>query len=327
MIPSAEEWDVLPFDLNSESRRRKVIDEPYLHRLQRRHFILFDVLPFFGTVAAIALLWYQPPALVDLAMLVALWLITGLGITVGYHRLFTHRSFKANTGVRVGLAIAASMAAQGSAISWSAMHRRHHSIADQPGDMHSPNLHGAGFWNRLRGLVHAHYTWMIKHEYPNVAFYTPDLLRDTALVKTARLYHVWIVLGLALPTAIGGLVSGSWMGALSGFLWGGMVRMFLVGNLMWTLNSILHSVGTKAYRIPGNQQDESRNSFLLGIFAWGEGWHNNHHAFPQSASFGLDWYRIDFGFWLIRSFEKLGWVTEVRVPTRESIREHRAVRA
>lgn len=294
---------------------RKAVDSPYLHRIQLRHFVLFNILPFVGTLAALALLAYRPLSAVEIFLFFAMWLITGLGVTVGFHRLFTHRSFKPRPAVSTALAIMGSMGGLGSVISWVAMHRRHHECADRPGDMHSPNMHGTNLKGRLRGFIHAHFTWMLRHEYPNVNYYTPDLLRDKTIVRVSRHYHMWVLLGLAIPALLGGVLTQSWYGALTGLLWGGAVRMLMVTNAMWALNSFLHTMGSRPYQV----KDHSGNSTLLSVLAWGEGWHHNHHAFPQSAWFGLAWYRFDPGFWLIKTFEALGLATDVKVPSPEMI--------
>lgn len=294
---------------------RKAVDSPYLHRIQLRHFVLFNVLPLVGTVAALCLLYVQPIGAVEIGLFLLMWLVTGLGVTVGFHRLFTHRSFKPHRAVAYALAVMGSMGGLGSVISWVAMHRRHHECADKAGDMHSPNLHGSDLKGRVRGFIHSHFTWMIRHEYPNVNYYTPDLLRDPTLVKISRHYHAWVLLGLAIPTVLGGLLTGTWYGALTGLLWGGAVRMFMVTNAMWALNSFLHTMGSRPYKV----KDHSGNSTILSVLAWGEGWHHNHHAFPQSAWFGLAWYRFDLGFWLIKLLETTGLATDVKVPSRETI--------
>ena len=295
--------------------RRLAVDSEYIHRMQRRHFLLFDLLPLIGVAAAVVLAFYRPIGVMELSLFAALWLATGLGITAGYHRLFAHQAFQTSTAVRVLLTIMGSMSGRGSMISWAAMHRRHHEVADKPGDMHSPNLHGAGLVNRVRGFIHAHYTWMLRHEYPNVAHYAPDLLRDRWLVWASRHYYGWVLLGLAIPTVIGGLVTMSWWGALTGFLWGGAVRMFVVEQAMSALNSILHTIGTRRFKLDEN----SRNNVILGVLAWGEGWHNNHHAFPNSASFALRWFSIDLGYWFIRLLALFGLAWDVRVPGRDQI--------
>ena len=295
--------------------RRLAIETPYLNRMQRRHFLLFNVIPFLGTVGAAVLASYRPVTTVDLGLFLFFWLVRGLGISAGYHRLFTHRAYKASKGVRVALAICGSMAGLGPVISWAAMHRRHHQFADKTGDMHSPNLHGTTFRGRVRGFLHAHVTWMVKHEYPNIAHYAPDLIEDRSIVMVSRGYQTWVVLGIAVPAVMGGLLSWSWWGVLSGALWGGLVRMFVVAQSISALNSVSHTIGSRPYRT----RDNSRNSYVLGLLIWGEGWHHNHHAFPSSASFGLAWYRIDLSYWLVLALRGLGLAWDVKVPSREQI--------
>lgn len=312
-----------PFDLvdpnvdretwQRNKRRRLAIESPYLHRAQRRHFIMFNVLPSVGTVVAVVFALFHPIGIVEIGLFVAMWLLTGLGVSAGYHRLFTHRSFQAASSIRVLLVVLGSMAALGPVISWVAMHRRHHEYADKPGDMHSPNLHGSSLAGRIRGFVHAHVSWMIKHEYPNILHYAPDLLNDTAIVRASRFYRSWVILGLVLPAGIGGIVASSWLGALNGFLWGGVVRIFVVGQSINALNSVLHTVGTRSFAT----RDNSRNSTLLGLLIWGEGWHHNHHTFPRSASFSLAWYRVDIAYWFILVLKALRLAWNVHVPTRE----------
>lgn len=298
---------------------RKVISNPYLHRLQRRHFLLFDVAPIFGTVAAFALLPVLPFGVTEIALLVGMWIVTGLGMSVGYHRLFTHRTFKASPAVEVALAVAGSMAGQGGVVSWVAIHRRHHECSDREGDPHSPNLSGDGLRGVLLGLAHSHYLWMRRHEYPNVAHYAPDLLRNRRVVWVSRYYHTWVLVGVAVPMLIGGLVHLSWTGAVAGLLWGGVVRIFVLENLIWALNSFLHRWGTKPYE----SRENSHNGGVFALLTFGESWHNNHHAFPESPTFGLQWYRLDPGFWLIRGLEATGLAHDLKVPTPERIASKR----
>lgn len=289
----------------------KTVSNPYIHRLQRRHFLLFDILPIIGTAVAIAFLWVRPFGALEFGLLLGLWLITGLGITAGYHRLFTHRTFKATGWVAALLAIAGSMAGQGPVISWVALHRRHHECSDQEGDPHSPNLSGDGWRGALRGLAHSHFLWMHRHEYPNVVHYAPDLLKDRSLVRISRLYYWWIVLGLAIPALIGGLVTLSWTGAVSGLLWGGFVRIFVLEHIVWAINSFLHMFGTRPY----DSRENSHNGGIFALITFGESWHNNHHAFPESPSFGLQWYRLDPGYWLIRLLAGAGLAWDLRMPS------------
>ena len=297
----------------SQEPRRKVISSPYLHRLQRRHFLLFDVLPIIGTVAALAFLAVRPLGVTELVLLFSLWLLTGLGITVGYHRLFTHRTFKAAQPVTIALAILGSMAGQGAVVSWVALHRRHHECSDREGDPHSPNLSGAGFMGRLKGLAHSHFLWMRRHEYPNIVHYAPDLLKNRPLIRVARHYYTWVVIGLAIPALIDGLVSMSWTGAVSGLLWGGLVRIFVLEHIVWAINSFLHIMGTRPYQ----SRENSRNGAIFALITLGEAWHNNHHAFPESPSFGLDWYRLDPGYWLIKTLAACGLATDLKLPAKD----------
>lgn len=302
-------------------RDNRVVKSRHLHRLQRRHFILFDVLPFLGTLVALGLLFVRPIGAMELSLFFSFWLITGLGLTVGYHRFFTHSAFATHPVVSNMLIIMGSMAGRGPMISWAAMHRRHHELSDHEGDLHSPNLHGTTRFGRLRGLLHAQLTWMIRHDYPNVAHYVPDLIAQRSWVAVNGYYHGWVLLGLILPAVIGGLVSGSLWGALTGFLWGGVVRMFVVEQSMSAINSLNHTLGRRPFQTRG---DNSRNLGLMALFAWGEGWHNNHHAFPYSAAFGLYWFEFDPGFLFIRGLETLGLAWNVKLPTPEKISSRRA---
>ena len=297
-------------------RDNRVIRSRHLHRLQRRHFVIFDVLPFFGTLIALGLLFYHPIGAVEIGLFFSMWLLTGLGMTVGYHRLFTHRAFSTTPVVSCFLIIMGSMAGRGPMLSWVAMHRRHHELSDHEGDLHSPNLHGTTVLGRLRGCLHAHLTWMIEHDYPNVAHYVPDLMAERTLVAVNSYYYAWVLLGLLIPALIGGVATASLWGAFTGFLWGGVVRMFVVEQSMSAINSLLHTFGARPFL---TRDDNSRNLGVMALLAWGEGWHNNHHAFPYSAAFGLRWFEFDPGFLFIRLLQGLGLAWDVKVPTREKI--------
>lgn len=297
-------------------RDRRVVSSPYLHRMQRRHFLLFDVLPVVGVAGAIALLWVRPLTATDIALFFVMWALTGFSVSIGFHRLFTHRAFKTSAPVRVALVIFGCMAARSSMITWTSQHRRHHELADHEGDVHSPNLFGKTLGARLRGLWYAHFAWMLKHDYPNVVHYCPDLLADKPVMKADRMYYRWIALGFILPAVIGGLASQSLMGALTGFLWGGVVRLVVVAQQISALNSLTHMVGTRPFKMKDN---ESHNNALFGLITWGEGWHNNHHAIPESATFGFRWYQLDPGYAVIRVFELLGLVWDVKRPTEARI--------
>jgi stearoyl-CoA desaturase (delta-9 desaturase) len=302
-------------------RGRRTIASPYFHRRQRRHFALFDLIPTLGTIGAIGLLPWLPLTGSSAALCAAMWLMTGLGISVGFHRLFAHRAFAASPPVASALVILGSMAARGPMFSWAAMHRRHHECSDREGDMHSPNL---GHRNRRRGWWHAHIGWIMRHDYPNVGHYIPDLLTNRRLAAVNRHYFRWVALGLALPMLAEGLICGSLAGALSGFLWGGMVRMFLVAQTMSCINSLCHLFGVQPF---ASVADRSGNLAWLALPSWGETWHNNHHAFPNSAAFGLYWYQPDPGLWFIKGLQMLGLATAVRRPKEAQVAARRRLAA
>jgi stearoyl-CoA desaturase (delta-9 desaturase) len=287
-----------------------VFSSPAFHRLQLRHFVLFDALPLGLAGVAFLLLPVLPPSGVDLVVLALLWLATGLGLTVGFHRLFAHQAFKTTPAISALLLVLGSMAARGPMISWVAMHRRHHQRADREGDLHSPRLHGSGLRGQLRGLAHAQLTWMMRHDYPNVTVYVPDLLREKQLLRLNRRYYVWVALSLALPTVVGALAVGTLNGAVTGFLWGGAVRLVLVEHAMSAVNSLCHMFGRRPYDV----RDNSRNLAWLALPSWGEAFHNNHHAFPSSAAFGLRWTQPDLGYGLIRLLAVSGLAWDVTRP-------------
>jgi stearoyl-CoA desaturase (Delta-9 desaturase) len=291
------------------------VDSPDFQRLQKRVASATIILPFLFTVLAFVLLIWVPLTWIDIALFAVFYLATTIGITVGFHRQFAHRSFKATPALRVALGILGSMAAQGNLIYWVATHRRHHQYSEGDGDPHSPYTHGGKLLGRLQGIWHSHLGWMLDSQMTNTVKFTKDLMRDPAIRRVNDLYFLWVALGLAIPAILGGLLSWSWTGALTGFLWGGAVRMFLAHHAMWTSGSTAHMIGTR----PFPTRDMSTNNPLLALPNLGEAWHNNHHAFPSSALFGLAWWQVDIGGLFIRLCEKLGWAWDVRKPSREMI--------
>jgi stearoyl-CoA desaturase (Delta-9 desaturase) len=279
------------------------------------------VLPFAGLVVAIVFLWGTGLSWVHLGLTIGMYLITAVGITVGFHRLFTHRSFQTNRIVAVLLGIFGSMAVEGPLLKWVAMHRRHHQHSDDEHDPHSPHGHGGdGLWATLRGLWHAHVGWIFDPDPDHIARYAGDLRRDPALRAVSALFPLWVALGLLLPALCGGLITLSWTGALFGFIWGGLARIFLVHHVTWSVNSVCHLWGSRPFRT----RDHSRNNFLFGVLALGEGWHNNHHAFPSSARHGLRWWQIDISYWLIRAMKIVGLASDVKIPAPAALAAKRA---
>jgi stearoyl-CoA desaturase (delta-9 desaturase) len=262
-------------------------------------------LPVLGVAAAGVLLWGRGFGWLELGLLAVMYLLSGLGVTVGFHRLFTHKAFQTTRPVRAVLGVLGSMAFEGPLLSWVARHRLHHQHSDGPDDPHSP--HGRG---GLRGFFHAHVGWAFAPDPADLERYAGDLARDPLLRAVSALFPLWAGLGLAVPAAIGYAADG-WPGALAGFVWGGLVRVFLIHHATWSVNSVCHLWGSRPYRA----DDESRNNVVVGVMALGEGWHNNHHAFPSSARHGLAWWQLDVSYVLIRAMAVCGLAWRVRVPT------------
>jgi stearoyl-CoA desaturase (delta-9 desaturase) len=236
-----------------------------------------------------------------------MWAITGLGLSIGYHRLFTHAAFRASRGLEMALAIAGSMAAQSAPIAWVAIHRRHHQFSDRVGDPHSPHLSGPGWGGRLRGLLHAHFTWMARHDFPSPGHYARNLLSNRHLMWVNKRYLIWVFLGLAAPAVFVALVRQEWIGLLTGALWGGAVRMVFTAHVNWMINSITHSFGHRPFQTP----DASRNVAAMSWLTFGESFHNNHHAFPRAAdvSLGKPW--LDPGYLVICLLRRAGLANEI----------------
>jgi len=280
---------------------------------QRQYAFLTVITPSVAFVFAIAQIFFVGVSTLDITVCLVMYFLTLMGITVGFHRYLAHRSFKTSTTGRFALAILGSMAAQGPVLHWVSNHRRHHRHSDQPGDPHSPNLHGSNLIARLKGFFHAHIGSMFAHEVTNFVIYSPDLVRDRVLMFVNRTYIWWVTLGIALPAIVCGLVTRSWIGLLTGFLWGGMVRMVLVHHAIWSITSLAHMFGVKRY----NSRDQSRNSLLLALVTGGEGWHNHHHAFPSSALFTEGLWKIDIGGMVIRFLRVCGLVWDLHSVTPE----------
>jgi stearoyl-CoA desaturase (Delta-9 desaturase) len=267
-------------------------------------------LPLVGLIAAIVLLWDRAVGPLELALLVSTYVITCLGVTLGYHRMFTHRAFESSRAFRAVIAVLGSMAVEGSVITWVADHRKHHAFTDQDGDPHSPHLSGDGFWGGVTGLWHAHIGWLFETVgTADKQRFAGDLVKDRVLHVVDKLFGLWVFVSFAIPFALGWIIGGGLGAALTALLWGGFVRVFLLHHVTWSINSICHFFGRKRFDI----EDESRNVFWLAPLSMGESWHHNHHAFPTSAFHGLRWWErlADPTGLVIALFEKLGLVWNV----------------
>jgi stearoyl-CoA desaturase (delta-9 desaturase) len=267
----------------------------------RQGLVLVAVLaPFFATAYGIVQLWERAVTWRDLALLFGMYVPISLGVTAGFHRMLTHRSFRAHPAVRALILVFGSMAVEGPAIQWAANHLKHHALADREGDPHSP----------VDGLVHSHLGWLFDYDRADPNVYCRALMRDRVVVFVDRTFPLWVALSLLIPLAIGG-----W----TGLLWGGLVRMFFVHHITWSVNSVCHTFGRRAFATA----DRSRNQWMVGLLGMGEGWHNNHHAFPRSAVHGLDRWQLDVSAWVIGGFERLGLATDVQRISREVIARKR----
>lgn len=288
----------------------------FAKRAQRTHVLIYNAIPLAMTGWAIFRMTYVPLQAFDVILVVSMWSITlGFGGTVGFHRYFAHRSFEASSLLRCMMAVCGSMSAQGPPMAWVCTHRRHHECSDVVGDPHSPNLLGNQLKGRIAGLWHAHCGWLIGHEIPNPRHYCPDLIRDQTFVRINSLYPAWVVLGILIPTVASAFWYSSVQGAFTGLLWGGFVRISITSQAIWSVNSICHHFGSRPFKT----RERSTNNIALAIPSFGESWHNNHHAFPTSARFGLKWWQIDLGYIVIASMQLLGLVWNVRTPTRKHI--------
>jgi len=277
----------------------------------------FVVIPFLALIVAVPVAWGGFLSGTDVAIGLFWYLVTGLGVTVGYHRYFTHGSFKAKRWLRIALAVAGSFAIQGNITQWVADHRRHHAFSDVEGDPHSPWRFGATFWGLARGLFHAHVGWMFARELSNRARFAPDLLADRDINRVDRLFGPLVAISLLGPAAMGGLLTWSWQGALSAFFWAGLVRVGLLHHVTWSINSICHVYGERPFEV--RQGDKAANFWPLALLSFGESWHNLHHADPTSARHGVLRGQIDISARVIWLLEKLGAAYDVRWPKPERI--------
>ena len=278
-------------------------NEEHLKRpLAEKIFVFLGVVgPLIATVYAIGQLWQRYVDGTDIALMLVFYLISGLGITIGFHRMLTHKSFETSKPIKTLFLIIGCMAWEGNPITWASTHIQHHAHSDQDDDPHSP----------LVSLWHAHIGWMFSDTSADPETYGSWLRKDPVVVWVDRTWWIWGLLSMIIPFAIGG-----W----SGLLWGGLVRMCLTHHITWSVNSVCHTFGRRPYRT----KDASRNNWLVGLLAFGEGWHNNHHAFPRSAFHGMEWWQFDLSALLIRALERAKLVWNVYRVRPDDARKRRA---
>lgn len=285
-------------------------------RLQRNANIAAVIVPFVAVIVAIPLLWNSLIDWTSVGIMVGIYLATAFGITIGYHRLLTHRAFETYRPIKYLLAILGSMAVQGPVIGWVADHRKHHAHTDEEGDPHSPHV---GEGSGLRGLYHAHVGWLFEeHGIADAKRYAPDLLEDRGMRFISRNFLWWVGLSLALPFGLGYAIGGTLTAALLALFWGGLVRIFFVHHVTWSINSVCHFFGRRRFVT----EDQSTNVAWLALPSLGEAWHHNHHAFPRAAVQGLHWWEIDISGLVIRAMEKVGlaWNVVTISPERQAQR-------
>ena len=288
--------------------------------LEQATLAMFIVIPLLAVAAIVPVTWGWGLHWRDVVIALFFYYLTGFGITVGFHRYFTHGSFRANRRLRIALAIMGNMAVEGPMIQWVADHRKHHKFSDQADDPHSPWHYGGGPRGLLRGIYHAHMGWLFDAEQTPQSHYAPDLLKDPDMVRMSRHFPTCVAVSALLPPLIGGLWSWSWQGAVSAFFWATLVRIALLHHVTWSVNSICHVVGERPFR----SRDKSGNVWWLAVASFGESWHNLHHAEPTSARHGALRGQVDSSARLIWIFERFGWASHVRWPDAERLAARRA---
>ena len=283
---------------------------PAVHPSQKLITVAIVAGPLVALALVVPWLWGSALDLTDVIMASVLYVLTGFGLTIGYHRLFTHSSFKPRRTLRILLALMGSMAVEGSVTSWVATHRRHHIYSDHPGDPHSPHRYGDRGPALLRGLLYAHVGWLFVSDASSAERYAPDLLRDKDVQRIDRLFPLWAVATLAIPFGIGYALAGNLKGAITALLWAGLVRMAVLHHVTWGVNSMCHTFGRRSEET----SDRSTNMWPLAVLSLGDSWHNVHHAHPAWARHGARPGMVDPSAWVIGVFERLGWATKVRWP-------------
>ena len=294
---------------------------PRTSRISQVVTLIAVIVPPIGILSAMGILWGVAFHWFDLLLLAGFYVLCAFGTTIGFHRYFTHRGFTTRRPVEATLAILGCMTMQGPLTQWVTDHRKHHALSDRPGDPHSPHVgHDDSAWGTVRGFVHAHVGWL----FDNLGMeqgreYGKDLYENRLVRTIDRLYLLWVVLTLGLPFLFGYAVGGTVGTGLEAMVWGGLIRIFLYQHATFSVNSICHMFGRQDFR----SRDEARNNWVVALLVFGEGWHNNHHAFPASARHGLQRWQVDLSWWVIRGLEKLRLVWDVKVPEAEQLARRR----
>jgi len=300
-----------------ELRRAQAAGKPMLAgtkaRGEQTALYFFVVIPFLALLAAVPALWGWGMSWTDVSLALVFYVVSGTGITAGFHRYFTHGSFKANRALKIYLAVAGSIAIEGPVIRWVADHRRHHAFSDREGDPHSPWRFGESLAGLTKGFWFAHLGWLFDVEQTNQERYAPDLLGDPDLTRVDKQFPLWVAFSMLAPAALGGLITWSWTGALTAFFWASVVRVALLHHVTWSINSVCHMIGERPYA----SRDRSANFWPLALLSFGESWHNSHHADPTCARHGVDRGQLDISARMIWAWQKLGWASDVRWPKRD----------
>ncbi len=294
------------------------IQQEQLKRLQRFHAIwITNILPGVGFIVGLMLIPFWGFGWLETGILLLTYILTILGVEIGFHRLFAHKAYETYSFIKRYLAILGCMSAQGPLIYWVANHRRHHRYSDQHGDPHSPHLHDeSNKWKGLfKGLWHAHVGWQYKHDTPNTAYFAKDLLKQKVLFKVNQNYYLWVILGILIPGFICAFIEGSWKGFIIGIIWGGLARIFILNHITFSINSICHVWGEAPFRT----NEKSKNNIWFSILSFGQAWHNNHHAFPHAAKLNFKWYQIDLAGMTIQLMHYLGIAWDLKIPKSKQI--------
>ncbi len=304
--------DVDPADLQASAPGVSRL-EGTAAKLQKSFAMGVMIIPLLGTFEAGRLLWQLQIPAWAWWLFGVMYFVHMFGVTAGLHRLAAHTGFKTSDTMKIILTVMGSMAAQGPLYYWVSQHRRHHSYSDKEGDPHTPNLHK----NKWVGLWYSHMPWMLSRHVSAWNHYAKDTLRDPAYFFVHRYYLFWVVLGFAIPAIIGGLITGDFLGAWIGFIFGGLARMFCANQSAWMVGSISHRYGSRQF----DTDDQSKNNWIVAILAFGEGLQNNHHAFPVNYRHSIYWYEPDLTGWILAIMSKFGLVWDLRFPNEASIKK------